>query len=379
MPLPPRKGRKGRTRREPTPGGYNARRLLELRTAPPVRLPLTPLPASAWAGYARDLRAVAKGATDIMRRTVLAAVQRQARIASQYADREGEPEDEPTPEEVKRAAEQDRPSLRTGVQLSLPLAIERAQTQFEKELAQYTISIDIPRILGPAGERINVTNQKAQARIAGSLGLRAVQPGTQLASAAKAWTETNAALIVSQPAEVAARVQALVAEMVPAGARWETIAKRLVEEEGIAQRRANLIARDQTSKYNADLTRIRQTGCGITHYEWRGTMDARERPSHVALQGMVFAWDKPPPIGHPGEPIQCRCQAIPVTSNRGIAKEATLTEAELVNKVAALGPTQRQGPDATPAEVRARAKAEVAGDIRLAQRREKVRAETGGP
>jgi SPP1 gp7 family putative phage head morphogenesis protein len=379
MPLPPRKGRTGRTRRQPSTAGHNAKRIIELRTAPTAQVPLSPLPTSAWSGYAKDLRAVAKGATDIMRRTVLAAVERQANLASQYTDREGEEEEQAPETEAKRAAAQERPSLRVGVQLTLPFAIQQAQAQFTREVEQYTIGVNIPKILGPAGERINVTNQKAQVRISNSLGLRAVQPGTQLAAAAKAWTDTNAALIVSQPAEVAARVQALVAEMVPAGARWETIAKRLVEEEGIAQRRANLIARDQTSKYNADLTRIRQTGCGITHYEWRGTMDARERPSHVALQGMVFAWDKPPIIGHPGEPIQCRCQAIPVTSSRGIAKEAALTEAELVNKVAALGPTQRQGPNATPAEVRTRAKAEVAGDIRLANRRETVRAETKGP
>lgn len=369
--LPPRKGRPGRSAVPLSTAEFNRRRLAHLRTAPPIRPPLSPLSPSVWSAYARDLRAVAKGATDIMRRTVLAEVQRQARLAAQYTDRE-DPEETPE-EEKKRAAAQERPSLRTSPQLTLPFAIVQATRTFAEEVDRYTIGVDIPKIVGPAGERINATNQRAQVRISNTLGLRAVQPGTELAAAAKRFSEENAALIVSQPAEVAARVQALIAEMIPAGARWETIAKRLVEEEGIGQRRANLIARDQASKYNADLTRIRQTACGITHYEWRGTMDARERPSHVALQGMVFAWDKPPIIGHPGEPIQCRCQAIPVTSGRGIAKTATLTEAELVDKVAALGPTQRQGPNVTPAEVRARAKAEVAGDIRLAERRAAVK------
>ena len=377
--LPPRKGRKGRTQPGVT---ANQRRIAQLRRMPPIRATVPPLPIAAWQAYAKDLRAVAKGATDIMRRTVLVAVQEQARLAELYRDREEEPEEEsPTdnPPEVKRAAEQNRPSLRPSAQLSLPFAIAQAQRTFTEQIEQYTVSIPIPKILGPAGERINVTNQRAQARISDTLGLRAVEPKTQLTAAASAWTKTNAALIVSQPTEVADRVRNIVNEMVPAGARWETIAKRLVQEEGIAQRRANLIARDQTSKYNADLTRIRQTGCGITHYEWRGVMDARERPSHVALQGLIFAWDKPPPIGHPGESIQCRCQPSPVVSSRGIAKTTNLTEADLVNRVAALGPTQREGPNATAEQVRKRAAAEVASDIRLANRRETVRAETGGP
>lgn len=382
MPLPPRKGRKGRPSRATSPLSANQRRIAELRRMPPIRATVPPLPIAAWQAYAKDLRAVAKGATDIMRRTILAAVEQQQALAEQYQDREGEPEEEaPTdnPPDVQRASEQNRPSLRPSAQLSLPFAIAQAQRTFTEQVEQYTVGIPIPKILGPAGERINVTNQRAQARISNTLGLRAVEPATQLAKAADAWTKTNAALIVSQPVEVADRVRNIVNEMVPAGARWETIAKRLVQEEGIAQRRANLIARDQTSKYNADLTRIRQTGCGITHYEWRGVMDARERPSHVALQGLIFAWDKPPPIGHPGESIQCRCQPSPVVSSRGTAKATTLSEAELVNRVAALGPTQREGPNATAEQVRRRAAAEVASDIRLANRRETVRAETGGP
>jgi len=45
---------------------------------------------------------------------------------------------------------------------------------------------------------------------------------------------------------------------------------------------------------------------------WRGILDARERPEHVAREGKEFSWKNPPDDGHPGEPINCRCTAEPV-------------------------------------------------------------------
>ncbi|ODR99451.1 hypothetical protein AUC68_05655 [Methyloceanibacter methanicus] len=46
-----------------------------------------------------------------------------------------------------------------------------------------------------------------------------------------------------------------------------------------------------------------------THYIWRTRGDGRVRPSHAANDGKIFAWDDPPPTGHPGEDYGCRCRA----------------------------------------------------------------------
>jgi len=46
-----------------------------------------------------------------------------------------------------------------------------------------------------------------------------------------------------------------------------------------------------------------------THYIWRARQDGRTRPSHAANHGKIFAWDNPPPTGHPGEDYGCRCIA----------------------------------------------------------------------
>ncbi len=51
-----------------------------------------------------------------------------------------------------------------------------------------------------------------------------------------------------------------------------------------------------------------------THYIWRTQRDGRVRPSHQENDGKIFAWDEPPPTGHPGEDYGCRCWAEPYTS-----------------------------------------------------------------
>lgn len=41
--------------------------------------------------------------------------------------------------------------------------------------------------------------------------------------------------------------------------------------------------------------------------------DGKVRASHAANDGKIFAWDNPPPTGHPGEDYGCRCTAEPYT------------------------------------------------------------------
>lgn len=48
-----------------------------------------------------------------------------------------------------------------------------------------------------------------------------------------------------------------------------------------------------------------------THYIWRTRGDNKVRAAHAANNGKIFAWDNPPPTGHPGEDYGCRCWAQP--------------------------------------------------------------------
>ncbi len=65
----------------------------------------------------------------------------------------------------------------------------------------------------------------------------------------------------------------------------------------------------------------------------------------------------------------CRCWASPVTSEDAKKFAVAWTPEELAARTAELGPTQREGPDATPEQVAKRAAREVAAEVKLAQRR----------
>jgi SPP1 gp7 family putative phage head morphogenesis protein len=49
----------------------------------------------------------------------------------------------------------------------------------------------------------------------------------------------------------------------------------------------------------------------VLYYIWQTAGDEKVRTSHAANSGKIFAWDKPPPTGHPGTEPGCRCVAIP--------------------------------------------------------------------
>lgn len=78
------------------------------------------------------------------------------------------------------------------------------------------------------------------------------------------------------------------------------------------QSRYDLIARDQTSKLNAELNRVRHEQAGITHYRWVTAGDERVRHEHSSRSQRVYSWGHVHFDGHPGEPINCRCTARPV-------------------------------------------------------------------
>lgn len=126
-----------------------------------------------------------------------------------------------------------------------------------------------------------------------------------------AMVRKNVSLITSLGDDIKARVERVVLDAVISGMRPTALAETLRDEFGILDRRAQLIARDQTAKASSSLNELRQDQAGITHYRWSGVLDNRERESHRAQEGKIFAWAVPPEgTGHPGAEINCRCIAI---------------------------------------------------------------------
>lgn len=150
---------------------------------------------------------------------------------------------------------------------------------------------------------------------------------TELQDYLKAAAFQNAQLIKSLPARYLEQVQNIVVGNMRNGMRPSYIEQQLVKEFGVSQRRAKLIARDQHSKIQGDMNRIRQTKSGLKYFQWLTSHDDRVRHSHriagdkVTKYGKgVYSWDDLPIVdGVPtfcGQPINCRCVAVPVTEQQ---------------------------------------------------------------
>lgn len=147
----------------------------------------------------------------------------------------------------------------------------------------------------------------------------------------KSFVKENVKLIKSIKSQNLDQVSQVITKGIRNGERYETIMERLEQRPFNASRaKAALIARDQIGKFNGDLSRVRQQHAGIESYSWDTAHDERvrgnprgiypnARPSHWAQQGKVYSWSSSgaPGLGHPGDPIQCRCVARPAFDESG--------------------------------------------------------------
>lgn len=122
----------------------------------------------------------------------------------------------------------------------------------------------------------------------------------------------NVKLIKTIPRDMLLRVRETITQGIATGSDSFAVNKQLVEDYGISQRRARVIARDQTAKMNGAIDKARQSGLGITHYFWDAVKDSVTRDTHRKNDGKRFAWSNPPPeTGHPTDDVNCRCVARP--------------------------------------------------------------------
>ena len=126
-------------------------------------------------------------------------------------------------------------------------------------------------------------------------------------------TVSNIQLIKSIRTQYLDKVQNAVMQAMVQGTLNKDLAEQLKKLGKDVESRAMLIARDQSSKLNAALTRARHEEAGIKKYMWSTSGDERVRESHAEKDGQIFEYTNPPAdTGHPGHDVNCRCVQIPV-------------------------------------------------------------------
>lgn len=115
------------------------------------------------------------------------------------------------------------------------------------------------------------------------------------------------------------RLRTAVTKHVFAGNRQESLSTLIQEQYGVAKRKANFLARQETSLVTAKLRDARYEQAGIDEYYWvavKGTPAHPVRPLHQQLsdesaKGKVFRFSNPPASGtkgehqNPGIPFNC--------------------------------------------------------------------------
>ena len=170
------------------------------------------------------------------------------------------------------------------------------------------------KVLGIANSISDINANGWALRLKTTFGISIEPSEAWLKSDLKAFAEQNAQRIKDLSTEYADAIARAAHDNVMKGNSHRELIQFVKENvDETYKNRAKVIARDQTSTFNARLNEFRQKESGIERYIWRTVQDERVRDTHRdELDGEVFYWNDPPSEGHPGEPIQCRCWPDPI-------------------------------------------------------------------
>lgn len=276
------------------------------------------------------------------------------------------------------------PPVPKGLELSYSTQLQRVQRQVNEEVASGVVVLEasagkveafeptrskalaiiaaaVPVIARVFGDRTAGWNtQKYDTPVGNLVGLNAGLSSAQQKDMLDGWVAENVSLITNANTEQLARIEAAVLRASRSGAGGKELRQEIAGALGATKSRVNLIARDQIGKLNGQLDRAKQTGAGIDSYRWRTSADERVRPEHAAREGQTFSWKNPPPGGHPGQAVRCRCTAEPAIDTALLTPEE-LAEAEAtVAARTAARKEQLKKPKPQPGRTAARTSTKVA-------------------
>ena len=217
--------------------------------------------------------------------------------------------------------------------------LDAAQNLILLETTNERAILGFKEVAAKIGADISTYSLKQHTKVLkAALGVTPTVSEPWLATKAAEFTARNADLIKTLNTETTKEITQLVRNGLQTGLRHEQIKAQIIQKIGDGTvklspskmsmvNRAKLIARDQTSKYYAELNSLRQKQLGIEKYIWQANIDERTRESHRALDGKICRWDDPTVysedgenwqprtssmfIGHPGEDYNCRCYSEP--------------------------------------------------------------------
>lgn len=157
-------------------------------------------------------------------------------------------------------------------------------------------------------------------QLSGGLALKTDILSGELKDILIATVAENVSLIKSIPQEYFTQVQGAIMRSITTGRGEADLVPFLEKQGAITQRRARIIARDQTRKAFSNLNAGRMQRIGIDKYEWLHSAGGQHpRRLHERMSGNIYSLSNPPVIdektgvrGKPGDLINCRCRMVPI-------------------------------------------------------------------
>lgn len=181
-------------------------------------------------------------------------------------------------------------------------------------------ALESERMMGQVDKASSTSVHASLEELSGGLSLpTSALSGTDRQVLNASITESTA-LIKSISTKYLDGVQAATMRSITTGNGLQDLVPYLKKQRGITERRARMIAYDQTRKAFNNLNRGRMQRLGLKKFEWLHTSGSKEpRKLHISYSGKIFSFDDLPIIvedtgerGIPGQAINCRCRMRPV-------------------------------------------------------------------
>lgn len=164
--------------------------------------------------------------------------------------------------------------------------------------------------------------ERSLEQLSGGLTINVPQWPGDLQDKIKAAVNSNVALIRNIPEEYRLRIEGIVNRSIESGQNGsQAVFNELMRGGEITEKRAKLIATDQTRKVTSAMATERMKAAGVERWRWVHSGGGKEpRELHLQLNGQEFRYDEEPPVidertgerGYPGQLINCRCVQVPV-------------------------------------------------------------------
>lgn len=189
----------------------------------------------------------------------------------------------------------------------MAVAIKNANSNRELEnvATQFVLSIN----------SFSYSNVNSQAK---AISSHAIQSNPTIQTFMRAKIKENTSYITSMRDKYVAQLQSDIYRAISDGKGATELTNAIVKRTNMSYNHARLIANDQTGSILAELNKYRATHAGFEKYRWQSMEDGRVRPKHQELDQKIFSYDDPDGGDNgqlPGEPINCRCVALPVIDN----------------------------------------------------------------